>query len=56
MITVDMNVSDAMVIYRNLRNHFINPDDQRIVYDFVHLLDKLIEEAKLNNDARGKLG
>ncbi len=55
-LIIEMEASDAAVIYRNLRNHFINPDDQRTVYNFVHLLDKLISEADGSKaDVKGSL-
>lgn len=56
MITIEMKDEDAAVIYRNLRNHFITPDDQRTVYNFVHLLDRLISEADSDKiDVKGSL-
>jgi hypothetical protein len=56
-ITIDLDEKDARVIYINLRNHFVIHDDQRVVYDFVHLLDKLIDEALMTRqDVKGKLG
>ena len=57
-IKIDIDEETAKVVYKNLRNHFITPDnnEQRIVYDFVHLLDKLIDEAlSTRADVEGKL-
>lgn len=56
MITIEMKEEDAAAIYRNLRNHFIAPDDQRVVYNFVHLLDKLISDSNGEQaDVKGTL-
>lgn len=43
MIKIELPLDEAVKIYRNLQNHFIAPDDQRAVYDFVHELERLID-------------
>lgn len=53
MISIELTLEEARVIYKNLKNHYINMDDQRIVYDFVHKLDFSInaEQQMTENNA-----
>jgi hypothetical protein len=57
MITITMSKEDASKIYKALKNHCMPPDeDQRAIYNFVHLLDKLIDESLMtHNDVKGQL-
>lgn len=43
MIRIELTRDEAVRIYRNLQNHFITHEDQRVVYDFVHELERLID-------------
>lgn len=54
-IKLTVSLEEARVLYKYLKSNWVMPEDQRIVYDFVHRLDGLIQQSENQNAREGHM-